>query len=43
MCLGLDGVAPITGSVERDFRVVKQMNTQAANVFDRRSPKDFAD
>ncbi|HEY0992465.1 MAG TPA: hypothetical protein VGD80_35675, partial [Kofleriaceae bacterium] len=43
VCLGLDGVAPITGGVERDFRVVGRMNIPWADVFRRRSPGDFAD
>jgi hypothetical protein len=42
-CLGLDEVAPITGNVERDFRVVERLNIPWADVFRRRSPNDFAD
>jgi hypothetical protein len=43
LALGLDSVAPITGSVERDFRVVERMNIPFAEVFKKRSPSDFAD
>jgi hypothetical protein len=43
LALGIDGVAPITGSVDRDFRVVERMNIPWADVFKKRSPNDFAD
>jgi hypothetical protein len=43
LALGIDGVAPITGSVDRDFRVVERMNIPWDDVFKKRSPNDFAD
>jgi hypothetical protein len=42
-CLGLPDVKPITGGVERDFRLVERMNIPWADVFRRRNPSDFSD
>jgi hypothetical protein len=43
LALGLPKIAPITGSVDRDARVVERLNTPWADVFKKRSPNDFAD